>query len=110
MDTPQLIPIGKARKYIPSRPDLSTIYRWITNGVHGGVKLEVAKCGGRTFTTREAIADFIDRCTKACMTPDVKRRSARKRRTEHSKACAKLATERQKRRKFRNVPGNGLVV
>ena len=40
----------------------STIYRWATRGV-GGVRLEVAKIGGRLVTTTEALERFVMSCT-----------------------------------------------
>ncbi len=52
------IPFSQAPKYIPGRPHLSTAHRWRLHGVRG-VKLETFLCGGRRFTTAQAIERFI---------------------------------------------------
>jgi hypothetical protein len=55
----------KGRQGKPTHP--STIYRWITIGVHlrGGevVRLEGARIGGRWLTSAEAIQRFVERLT-----------------------------------------------
>jgi hypothetical protein len=59
----QLLRLQKARDVIPPRRNdtkvsLATLHRWITHGVRG-VRLEVVKVGGMTYTSDEAIARFI---------------------------------------------------
>jgi hypothetical protein len=39
---------------------LDSIYRWASKGIRG-VVLETRKIGGTTFTTAEAVGDFIER-------------------------------------------------
>ena len=41
-----------------NRPNISTIWRWITTGTRG-VKLESVLIGGQRYTTDEAIQRFI---------------------------------------------------
>lgn len=53
-----LITLTEATKLIPSRPHLSTLWRWYTIGC-GGKKLETWKIGGRRYTTREALTRFV---------------------------------------------------
>jgi Protein of unknown function (DUF1580) len=43
---------------------IATFYRHAFKGVNG-FKLEIAKIGGRTFTSREAVQRFSDRLTQA---------------------------------------------
>ena len=57
-DEEELIPISKACQYIPNRPHISTVWRWIQRGVDGE-KLETIKIGGRRYTTLKAINKFI---------------------------------------------------
>ena len=53
-----LIRISEAPKHIPGRPHISTVWRWVLNGVRGR-KLETITAGGRRFTSLEAIDRFI---------------------------------------------------
>jgi hypothetical protein len=52
-----LLTISAAAKSLPSRPHISTVWRWIQRGVRG-VKLETYLIGGRRFTSREALERF----------------------------------------------------
>ncbi len=42
-------------------PATSTAWRWVLRGVRGGIKLEVFRIGGITYTTPEMIERFIAR-------------------------------------------------
>jgi hypothetical protein len=53
-----LIPIAEAARLVPGRPHLATLHRWIARGCRG-IRLESILVGGRRFTSREAIARFI---------------------------------------------------
>ena len=53
--------LGDAPKFIPGRPDKSTVYRWAMRPMN---RLETFRVGGRLFTTREAIARFISNCNE----------------------------------------------
>lgn len=46
----------------------STIYRWATRGIRG-VRLEVIRLGGVTYTSREALQRFADRLTSESASP-----------------------------------------
>lgn len=52
------IPITSASSHIPTRPALSTTWRYVLKGVRGR-KLESGMIGGRRYTTRQAIARFV---------------------------------------------------
>lgn len=52
------IAVNKAPAHIPSRPHLSTVWRWVLNGVRG-IKLETFVVGCQRYTTKEAIERFI---------------------------------------------------
>lgn len=59
-----LIPIGDVPSRLPPRPNgkrvhISAIYRWMSRGVRG-IKLEVIKVGGSTYTSLEALQRFAD--------------------------------------------------
>lgn len=53
------IPISRAAKFIPGRPHNGTVQRWSNLGVDGRV-LKSVLVGGRRFTRREWIQQFID--------------------------------------------------
>ncbi len=52
------IAVNKSPAHIPGRPHVSTVWRWVLNGVRG-VKLETVVVGCQRFTTKEAIERFI---------------------------------------------------
>jgi hypothetical protein len=53
-----IIDLKKFAKNLPSRPHLSTVYRWTNRGLHG-VKLGTFKLGGRRYTSRELVLRFV---------------------------------------------------
>ncbi len=57
------IPFSKAGELIPGNPALKTLYRWSLKGING-VILESYRLGGRRFTTKQALARFIDRVSQ----------------------------------------------
>jgi hypothetical protein len=58
----QLLGITAAARLLPGRPHCGTIMRWVQKGL-GGERLEAVKVGGKWYTTREALNDFIARTT-----------------------------------------------
>ena len=71
--TEQHVSLKDAPAVIPGRPHISTVFRWTQRARD---PLETFKCGGRTFTTREAITRFIAKCSDpgAVETSPTKRR------------------------------------
>lgn len=60
VETETLVPIRDAAKHVPGfRPHLSVIYRWMQRSDGG---LETVRVGGRVFTSKEAIARFVQHC------------------------------------------------
>ena len=61
-----LITFNEAAAALPehSRPSLATWWRWWRHGVRG-VKLRTWLCGGRRYTTRGAVRQFITELTAA---------------------------------------------
>jgi hypothetical protein len=60
----ELIPIRQVPSKLPARANgkqvhVTTVYRWINNGVRG-VKLESLKVGGTTYTSAEALQRFAE--------------------------------------------------
>ena len=53
-----LLTVKDARKELPGRPSINTIYRWFWKGVRG-IKLESVRVGGRVFTSKEACCRFV---------------------------------------------------
>jgi GTP-dependent phosphoenolpyruvate carboxykinase len=51
-------PVAFSEAKFPGNPHISTRHRWRLQGVRG-VKLETFLCGGRRFTTEEAVGRFI---------------------------------------------------
>src|SRR5688572_26005346 len=62
--TETLVLFANAPKIIPGRPHLSQVYRWAMRGLRG-VKLEWVRCGGRRYTSHEALARFYAALTHA---------------------------------------------
>lgn len=87
--TEKPIPIGDAPKHIPGRPHAATIWRWHQRGVRG-VKLETYVCGGKRFTTIEAIRRFIRRTTEAKDGAPVEAAPSRQRKKQIEAAEAEL--------------------
>ena len=55
------IPLTEALEHFPGSPHISTVFRWANLPVSR--RLETLRCGGKRFTTREAIERFIARCS-----------------------------------------------
>jgi len=68
----KVMTLPKACAYLGERtgktPATSTAWRWVLRGVRGGIKLEVLRIGGTTYTTPEMIEQFIAR-TSASASP-----------------------------------------
>lgn len=63
IESETIITVTQAARKCPSRPHVSTVWRWILNGLNG-VQLESVKIGGRRFTTFEAVQRFIEATTR----------------------------------------------
>lgn len=57
-----LILLSEAPRYIPGRPNISTLYRWFQRGARG-TRLETVVVGNKRFTSHEAIQRFVERTT-----------------------------------------------
>ena len=57
----QLVRLSEASRLIPTRPSVSSLWRWSTRGI-SGVRLETRKIGGQRFTTESAVERFLDAC------------------------------------------------
>ena len=58
----QLVSLHDVPKLLPPRPSgkrvhISAIYRWVQRGIRG-IRLEVIRVGGTTYTSREALQRF----------------------------------------------------
>jgi hypothetical protein len=58
----QLVSLHDVPKLLPPRPNgkrvhISAIYRWVQRGIRG-IRLEVIRVGGTTYTSREALQRF----------------------------------------------------
>lgn len=60
----KIIPVVKVPDLLPSRPHISTVWRWINCGI-GGKKLETFRIGGKRYTSSEAIHRFVKALTLA---------------------------------------------
>ena len=79
----QLISLHEVPTILPPRPSgkrlhISTIYRWVQRGIRG-IRLEVVKVGGTTYTSREALQRFVqpaaapgEQLFARCLTPPIK--------------------------------------
>ncbi len=55
IQTEQLLTLAEAAKRLPTRPHVSTIWRWAATG-----GLETVRLGGRVYTSIEAIERFAE--------------------------------------------------
>jgi len=59
-DIERFFPLALASPFCVGRPHIGTLVRWALKGVGPNrVKLKTWKIGGRRFTTREAIDQFV---------------------------------------------------
>jgi hypothetical protein len=58
-NNPTPVLLTQASNLVASHPSIETIRRWAAQGVRG-VRLESWLIGGRRYTSREAIARFLD--------------------------------------------------
>ncbi len=57
--TEDVISVTEAAREIPSRPNVSTVWRWTKRGVRG-TKLQTVCVGSRIFTSRQAVTRFLE--------------------------------------------------
>lgn len=57
--TEDVLSLNEARDAIPTRPSISTVWRWAING-RKGVKLETYQIGGKRLTSVQAIHRFFE--------------------------------------------------
>lgn len=55
--TEPLITLAEARRLLPTRPDISTLWRWARKGVKG-VRLEYLRVGAKIVTSEAALRRF----------------------------------------------------
>jgi hypothetical protein len=64
-----LLSLTEAARTIPpidgKRPHPSTVFRWMTDGIRGGIRLEHARIGRRICTTEAAIERFMNALAEA---------------------------------------------
>ena len=73
IESEDLIPINDAPKFIPGRPCIQSVYRHILKGNRHGIRLESILCGGKRFTSKQAIARWIAALNQppACASPTI---------------------------------------
>lgn len=64
-----LLTLAQAARALPTRRRgskvaVSTVWRWATRGIRG-VRLEIVRVGGVTYTTAAAIRDFVEQTNSA---------------------------------------------
>jgi hypothetical protein len=62
IDREELLSVTEARQSLPRTVAPGTLRRWITLGV-GGHRLEAVRIGGKIFTSRQALARFVESMT-----------------------------------------------
>ena len=101
--TETLVSPTKATHHMPGRPHVSTVWRYMARGCRG-VRLESIVCGGRRFTSVEAIERFVTATTAAAgREPSPRRTPAQRNRAienaERELGTAPATTAAQQRRK-----------
>ncbi|MEM6468257.1 MAG: DUF1580 domain-containing protein [Planctomycetota bacterium] len=56
--TEDLLSLAQATREIPTRPNVSTVWRWAKRGIRG-VRLETVKVGGKQMTSVQALTRFL---------------------------------------------------
>jgi hypothetical protein len=74
VDDEQLVTLNELARSLPKRRNnrpvhVSTIHRWRTRGLSGGIRLEAVRIGGVWHTSREAFVRFCERLTAASAPP-----------------------------------------
>ncbi len=64
----ELLSVAEAAKILPGRPNVATVWRWISRGCKG-IRLEVFRSGGRTYTSRQALERFSARLSGQAESP-----------------------------------------
>lgn len=84
---------NEAAKYLPEncRPCYATWWRWWRKGVKG-IRLRTLVCGGRRYTTRAAVEEFISRLTAASNGEPTPIRTPRQRRRAIKNAEREMET------------------
>ncbi len=59
-----LLSIADATRNIPGHPSPRTVRSWINPGIRG-VRLETILLGGRRWTSKQALKEFVDQVTRA---------------------------------------------
>ena len=62
-DMDQCLNFSQAATLLPSKPSRTTMHRWAHHGIRG-VRLATILVGGRRYTTREAIEQFVAALSK----------------------------------------------
>lgn len=60
----EFLSLSEAAEALPGNPHKSTVWRWVLRGVRG-IRLATIVRGGRRYTTRQFLADFISATTAA---------------------------------------------
>lgn len=84
------ISISQSPRKFPSRPHVSTVWRWVKIGVRG-VQLETFVVGARRYTTHESITRFVAATTAAADGLPSPTRTSRQRQRDIERAEAELA-------------------
>jgi hypothetical protein len=85
-----ILSFAEAARTLPTRPNLSTVWRWVQRGVRG-VRLETAMIGGRRITSQEALERFNAAVTAAADGSPSSTRTPRQRQRDIEQAEAELA-------------------
>jgi len=98
--TPPLLTLAQAAARIPSRPNLSTLWRWCTKGIDG-VRLQHVRIGRKILVD----ADSLDTFFRASAAAAIQRLDAR-----HAAARPKPAKTRTAKRRQRDIEAAKAVV
>jgi hypothetical protein len=60
----KLYTLNEVSRLLPSRPNLSTVWRWCLRGV-GGIKLDARRFGRQWLVSEEALQDFSRKLAEA---------------------------------------------
>ena len=85
-----ILSLAEAARSQPTRPNLSTVWRWVQRGVRG-VRLETAMIGGRRVTSVQALSRFHAAVTSAADGSPRPTRTSRQRQRDIERAEAELA-------------------
>lgn len=93
----QFLTLTQAADLLPTRPHVSTLWRWARKGLKG-IRLEYRRMGGRVYTSAQALDRFGARLAALDDNPPAPAPKVRRTPAERARAVAAASAKLQGRR------------